>query len=93
VSLIEQFWYRVRPAHLALYPLSLLFGAGVKQGHVHGTTDKIAGYPVDHPVTPGEFVGRLEKRLRMSGAEDLVILLTNGDGPPAPKFGPIGSGQ
>ena len=31
-----------------------------------------------------EFVGRLERRLRMAGAEDLVILLTNGDGPPAP---------
>jgi tetraacyldisaccharide 4'-kinase len=25
----EQFWYRVRPAHLILYPLSLLFRAGV----------------------------------------------------------------
>jgi len=34
-----------------------------------------------------EFVGRLERRLRMAGAEDLVILLTNGDGPPAPARG------
>ncbi len=34
-----------------------------------------------------EFAGRLEKRLRLSGAEDLVILLANGDGPPAPARG------
>jgi hypothetical protein len=34
-----------------------------------------------------EFVGRLERRLRMAGAEDLVILLTNGGGPPAPACG------
>ncbi|MCC7547478.1 MAG: tetraacyldisaccharide 4'-kinase [Burkholderiales bacterium] len=27
MRLIEHFWYRVRPAHLILYPLSLLFGA------------------------------------------------------------------
>jgi tetraacyldisaccharide 4'-kinase len=27
VSLIEQFWYRVRPSHVVLYPLSLLFAA------------------------------------------------------------------
>jgi hypothetical protein len=38
---------------------SLLFGAGVKQGHVHGVTDKIAAYPIDHPVTPGDFVATL----------------------------------
>src|SRR5207249_2833346 len=38
---------------------SLLFGAGVKQGHVHGTTDRIAAYPVDHPVTPGDFVATI----------------------------------
>jgi hypothetical protein len=34
-----------------------------------------------------EFVGELERNLRMAGAEDLVILLTNGDGPPAPACG------
>jgi Xaa-Pro aminopeptidase len=34
-----------------------------------------------------EFVGRLETRLRMAGAEDLVILLTNGNGAPAPARG------
>jgi len=34
-----------------------------------------------------EFVGSLERRLRLAGAEDLVIVLTNGDGPPAPARG------
>ncbi|PWT74458.1 MAG: tetraacyldisaccharide 4'-kinase [Proteobacteria bacterium] len=27
MSLIQQFWYRVRPSHVVLYPLSLLFAA------------------------------------------------------------------
>lgn len=34
-----------------------------------------------------EFVGRLERRLRLAGAEDLVILVTNGETPPAPATG------
>jgi Xaa-Pro aminopeptidase len=34
-----------------------------------------------------EFVGLLEKRLRMAGAEDLVVVLTNGTGTPAPACG------
>ncbi len=29
LSVIEHFWYRLRPAHLVLIPLSLLFGAAV----------------------------------------------------------------
>ena len=43
------------------------------------------------PVGPGlkdhEFVGRLERDLRRAGAEDLVILVTNGDAAPAPAKG------
>jgi arylsulfatase A-like enzyme len=31
---------------------SLLAGAGVRRGHVHGATDRIAGFPVDNPVSP-----------------------------------------
>jgi hypothetical protein len=34
-----------------------------------------------------EFVGLLEKRLRLAGAEDLVVVLTNGSGAPAPACG------
>jgi hypothetical protein len=37
---------------------------------------------VDH-----DFVGRLEQRLRLAGAEDLVVLLTNGQTPPRPAAG------
>jgi hypothetical protein len=36
-----------------------------------------------------EFVGRLERRFRRAGAEDLITLLTNGDGAPAPATGQI----
>jgi hypothetical protein len=37
---------------------------------------------VDH-----HFVGRLERRFRRAGAEDLIVLLTNGDTVPAPPCG------
>jgi hypothetical protein len=41
---------------------------------------------IDH-----EFAARLEHRYRRAGAEDLVILLSNGDKPPAPAKGaPLG---
>jgi uncharacterized protein (DUF1501 family) len=35
---------------------SLLTGGGVRAGMVHGSTDRIAAYPKDHPVTPGDLV-------------------------------------
>ena len=38
-------------------------------------------------LTDHEFVGRLERRLRRAGAEDLVILVSNGDTVPAPAKG------
>ena len=34
----------------------LFAGGGTKPGVVHGTTDKIAGFPTDHPVTAGDLV-------------------------------------
>lgn len=34
-----------------------------------------------------EFVGHLERKFRLAGAEDLVILVTNGQTPPAPATG------
>lgn len=34
-----------------------------------------------------EFVGLLERRLRLAGAEDLVVVLSNGNGTPAPACG------
>ena len=35
---------------------SLLFGGGVKQGLVYGSTDSIGAYPDSHPVSPADFV-------------------------------------
>lgn len=37
---------------------------------------------IDH-----EFVGRLERKYRTAGVEDLVVLVTNGDTPPVPPIG------
>lgn len=34
-------------------------GRGVKQGTVFGTTDKEAGYPVDHPVRPCDLIATI----------------------------------
>mgnify|MGYP003310025413 CR=1 FL=1 len=42
---------------------SLLFGGGVKQGYVHGTTDKLAAWPTSHPVSPPQFVATIYKLL------------------------------
>lgn len=39
------------------------------------------------PVLDYELVGNLERRLRRAGAEDLVILVTNGETAPAPAKG------
>ena len=45
--------------------------------------EMLSGYGlIDH-----EFVGRLERRFRRAGAEDLIILLTNGRSSPAPPTG------
>jgi hypothetical protein len=34
-------------------------GGGTKQGTVFGTTDKEAGYPVDHPVRPCDLIATI----------------------------------
>jgi len=38
---------------------SLLFGGGVKQGFVLGSSDKTASYPTDHPVSPGDLLATM----------------------------------
>lgn len=38
---------------------SLLFGGGIKQGHVHGETDRHAGYPLSFPVSPADLVASI----------------------------------
>jgi hypothetical protein len=42
---------------------SLLIGGGVRSGHVHGETDRIAAYPVSHPVSPPEFIATVYELL------------------------------
>jgi hypothetical protein len=38
---------------------SLLVGGGVREGHIHGATDKQAAYPTRDPVTPADFVATI----------------------------------
>ncbi len=38
---------------------SLLFGGGTRPGMVHGQSDRMAAYPVSHPVSPGDFVATI----------------------------------
>jgi hypothetical protein len=38
---------------------ALLFGGGVKEGFVLGASDRMAAYPTDHPVTPGDLVATI----------------------------------
>jgi hypothetical protein len=38
---------------------SLLTGGGIKPGTVYGTSDKIAAYPKDHPVSPADLVATI----------------------------------
>jgi hypothetical protein len=38
---------------------ALLFSAALKQGFVLGSSDRIAAYPMDHPVTPGDLVATI----------------------------------
>jgi hypothetical protein len=42
---------------------SLLTGGGVKKGCVYGSTDRIAAYPQDHPVSPGDVVATIYELL------------------------------
>ena len=42
---------------------SLLFGGGVQQGLIHGSTDHIAAWPTSHPVSPPDFVATIYQLL------------------------------
>src|SRR5262249_45695920 len=54
---------------------SLLAGAGVRSGYVHGTSDKQGAYPRDHPVSPGDLVATVYQ-LRGVDPERTVTDLT-----------------
>lgn len=38
---------------------SLMFGGGVKQGLVYGSTDAVGAYPATHPVSPADLVATI----------------------------------
>jgi hypothetical protein len=38
---------------------ALLAGGGIRGGHVHGASDKIAAYPNDNPVSPEDFLATI----------------------------------
>ncbi|MCS6866013.1 MAG: DUF1501 domain-containing protein [Gemmataceae bacterium] len=42
---------------------ALLAGGGIRPGVIYGTTDKIAAYPVDHPVSLGDLVATIYERV------------------------------
>src|SRR6185312_2635153 len=74
-------WNAVRSApdeaELSMYRRGATVAREVLEQEIAGTSGGI-----DH-----DFVGRLEQRLRLAGAEDLVVLLTNGQTAPKPPAG------
>jgi hypothetical protein len=50
---------------------SLLFGGGTKQGFVFGASDKQGAYPIDHPVSPGDLVATIYRKLGVN--HELVL--------------------
>ena len=59
---------------------SLLAGGGVRHGAVFGQTDKQAGYPIDHPVSPGDVVATIYQLLGI----DPHMTVPDLDGRPVP---------
>ena len=41
----------------------LLVGGGIRQGYVHGASDKLGAYPADRPVTPGDIIATMYQAL------------------------------
>jgi hypothetical protein len=41
----------------------LLAGGGIKEGMVYGMSDKLAAYPTEHPVSPGDLVATIYQQL------------------------------
>jgi hypothetical protein len=41
----------------------LFAGGGVKEGAVHGASDRIGAFPTEHPVSPGDLVATIYERL------------------------------
>lgn len=61
-----------------------LAGAGVKQGYLHGSSDRIAAYPQDRPTTPADFAATLywalgiDPQTEIHDAQGRPLALTRG---------------
>jgi len=49
----------------------LMAGAGIRRGHVHGSTDAEAGYPREHPVSPKDLLRTIYHLLGVDPATEL----------------------
>jgi uncharacterized protein (DUF1501 family) len=57
---------------------SLLFGGGVREGSVHGSTDSIGAWPASHPVSPADFVATV---YRLMGVDPHLTVRDRGGRP------------
>ena len=74
---------RIAPAGRDHWPFAYsigLIGGGVKQGYIHGRTDKIGAYPAERPTEPAEVVGTIYRSLGL----DLETALPGPAGRPFP---------
>ena len=86
---------RLRDVEIADVPSSGLLTPdegelAMRRHAVHMARETLARHlPEGTGLTGHQFAGRLEREFRRAGAEDLIIHLTSGDGPPAPATGEI----
>jgi uncharacterized protein (DUF1501 family) len=59
---------------------AVLAGGGIKGGTIYGKTDKDAGYPADHPVSPADLAATLFHALGI----DPALRITDSQGRPVP---------
>ena len=65
-------------------PPRMLRGAGIRGGHVHGKSDRIAAYPAEDPVSPADLAATvyhalgIKPDMSMSDREGRVASLTEG---------------
>jgi hypothetical protein len=58
----------------------LLAGGGVREGLVYGASDRQGGYPIEHPVSPGDLVATIYERVGV----DPDLMLPDLTGRPIP---------
>jgi len=50
----------------------LLAGGGIRGGQVYGSSDKIAAYPKDNPVSPEDLHATMYECLRVSSSGEII---------------------